>query len=43
MMKCFTEYPPDVSALWKPKICGITILGISGVKALDLGLRFEPD
>lgn len=43
MMKCFTQYPPDIAALWKPKICGISLLGIAGVKTLDLDLRFELD
>lgn len=37
------KYPPNISALWKPKICGIIILGIAGGKTFDLGLRFELD
>lgn len=41
MMKCFIEYPPDIFAL--NQICEITILGIAGVKTLDLDLRFELD
>lgn len=38
-----TWYISWIYALWKPKICRITILGIAGGKALALGIRFELD
>ena len=41
MMKCFPEYPVEISALWKPQIYGIAFLWTAEVGILDLALRFE--